>query len=159
MLDRCGALGIHRAVDTTLFASEAVVRRIMSRCELFLVDLKQMDSAKHRAYTGVSNETILANLRMIAEEGINFWIRIPLIEGVNADEENINRSAAFLASIPWKRKVVNLLPYHDIGKGKHEKRGSIYNPNHLLMAAPSADTLSRCIAQFQAYGIAAVVGG
>ena len=159
MLDRCGALGIHRAVDTTLFASEAVVRRIMSRCELFLVDLKHMDSAKHQVYTGVPNEPILANLRMIAEAGMAFWIRIPLIEGVNADEENIARSAAFLAALPWERKVVNLLPYHDIGKGKHEKRGSIYNPNHLSMAAPSAETLARCMAQFQAYGITAVVGG
>lgn len=159
MLDRCGALGIHRAVDTTLFATEEVVRRVMSRCDLFLVDLKQMDSNKHRAYTGVPNEPILANLRMIAEAGMAFWIRIPLIEGINADEANIDHSAAFLASLPWERKTVNLLPYHDIGKGKHEKRGTIYNPNHLPMAAPSAETLTRCIAQFEAYGLTAVVGG
>ena len=118
-----------------------------------------MDSDKHRAYTGVPNEPILANLRMIAEAGMAFWIRIPLIEGVNADEGNIARSAAFLSSIPWERKVVNLLPYHDIGKGKHEKRGSIYNPQHVPMAAPSADTLARCISQFEAQGITAVVGG
>ncbi|MGM9755825.1 MAG: glycyl-radical enzyme activating protein [Parabacteroides sp.] len=159
MLDRCGALGIHRAVDTTLFASEEVVKRIMACCELFLVDLKQMDSDKHKAFTGVPNERILANLRMIAETGMDFWIRIPLIEGVNADEENIDQSASFLASLPWKRKVVNILPYHDIGKGKHEKRGTIYNPHHLSMAVPSEETLTRCIAQFQAYGITAVVGG
>ena len=90
---------------------------------------------------------------------MDFWIRIPLIEGVNADEENIARSAAFLASLPWRRKVVNLLPYHDIGKGKHEKRGTIYNPHQLPMAAPSEETIARCITQFQAYGIDAVIGG
>lgn len=75
-----------------------------------------MDSGSHCRFTGVPNERILSNLRMIAEAGIDFLIRIPLIEGVNVDEENISRSATFLASLPWERKVVNLLPYHDIGK-------------------------------------------
>ena len=62
-------------------------------------------------------------------------------------------------SIPWKRKVVNLLPYHDIGKGKHEKLGTKYNPDSILMAAPSQETQQRCIAQFEKYGIKATIGG
>ena len=99
LLDRCGALGIHRAVDTTLFASPDTVRSVMERTDLFLVDLKHMDSGSHCRFTGVPNERILSNLRMIAEAGIDFLIRIPLIEGVNADEENISRSAIFLASL------------------------------------------------------------
>ena len=52
---------------------------------------------------------------MVAEAGHAFHIRIPLIEGVNADEENITRSAAFLSSLPWQHRTVNLLLYHDIG--------------------------------------------
>ena len=59
----------------------------MERTDLFLVDLKHMDSGSHCRFTGVPNERILSNLRMIAEAGIDFLIRIPLIEGVNADEE------------------------------------------------------------------------
>lgn len=96
LLDRCGALGIHRAVDTTLFASPDTVRSVMGRTDLFLVDLKHMDSGSHHRFTGVPNERILSNLRMIAEAGMDFLIRIPLIEGVNADEENISRSAHLL---------------------------------------------------------------
>ena len=149
----------HRAVDTTLFANPNIVKDIADNCELFLVDLKLMDSERHRFYTGVPNETILANIRMIAEMGCDFFIRIPLIEGVNADEKNIDESARFLASIPWNRKVVNLLPYHDIGKGKHEKLGTIYNPNAIMMSAPSQETQNRCIAQFEGYGIKATIGG
>lgn len=80
LLDRCGALGIHRAVDTTLFASPDTVRSVMERTDLFLVDLKLMDSGSHRRFTGVPNERILSNLRMIAEAGIDFLIRVPLIE-------------------------------------------------------------------------------
>lgn len=149
----------HRAVDTTLFSNAAIIKEVAANCELFLVDLKLMDSERHRFYTGVPNEIILANIRMIAEMGCDFFIRIPLIEGVNADEQNIDESARFLASIPWNRKVVNLLPYHDIGKGKHEKLGTKYNPDSIQMAAPSQETQQRCIAQFKHYGITATIGG
>lgn len=149
----------HRAVDTTLFSNAAIIKEVAAHCELFLVDLKLMDSERHRFYTGVPNEKILANIRMIAEMGCDFFIRIPLIEGVNADEQNIDESARFLASIPWNRKVVNLLPYHDIGKGKHEKLGTKYNPDSIPMAAPSQETQQRCIAQFKHYGITATIGG
>jgi len=149
----------HRAVDTTLFSSATIVKEVAANCELFLVDLKLMDSERHRFYTGVPNETILANIRMIAEMGCDFFIRIPLIEGVNADEQNIDESARFLASIPWNRKEVNLLPYHDIGKGKHEKLGTKYNPDSIPMAAPSQEIQQRCIAQFEQYGIKATIGG
>ncbi|MBR6893187.1 MAG: glycyl-radical enzyme activating protein [Bacteroidaceae bacterium] len=149
----------HRAVDTTLFSNATIIKEVAANCELFLVDLKLMDSERHRFYTGVPNEKILANIRMIAEMGCDFFIRIPLIEGVNADEQNIDESARFLASIPWNRKVVNLLPYHDIGKGKHEKLGTKYNPDSIQMAAPSQETQQRCIAQFKHYGITATIGG
>lgn len=159
MLKRCGEMDLHRAVDTTLLGRPELVREVMANCELFLVDLKVMDSAKHRKFCGVPNELILSNLRMVAEAGHDFFIRIPLIEGVNADEENIERSAEFLASLPWKRKVVNLLPYHDIGKNKHEKLGTVYNPNNLPLATPTEEVQQRCIAQFAAHGIKAVIGG
>ena len=126
---------------------------------LFLVDLKQMDSAKHAKYCGVPNELILSNLRMVAEARHDFYLRIPLIEGVNADEENITRSAAFLASLPWEHRIVNLLPYHDIGKSKHEKLGTVYNPDRYAFAAPSDETLGRCREIFACYGIETTIGG
>lgn len=159
LLRRCGALSLHRAVDTTLLARPELVREVMANCELFLVDLKVMDSEKHRRFCGVPNELILANLRRVAEAGHPYFIRIPLIEGVNADEENIRRSATFLASLATPPQAVNLLPYHDIGKAKHEKLGTVYNPDHLPMATPDEAAQQRCIAQFAACGIQAVIGG
>lgn len=159
LLRRCGELGIHRVVDTTLYAKPAIVQEVMAHSELFLVDLKLMDAVKHTLYCGVSNELILSNLRMVAEAGHEFHIRIPLIEGVNADEENITRSAEFLSSLPWKRQAVNLLLYHDIGKNKHEKLGTVYNPCHYPMATPSEEVVKRCSRIFEAHGIRVVVGG
>lgn len=159
LLRRCGKRKIHRAVDTTLFAKPETVREVMDNCELFLVDLKHMDSETHRHFCGVPNELILSNLRMIAEAGQDFYLRIPLIEGVNADEENITRSAAFLASLPWEHRTVNLLLYHDIGKGKHEKLGTFYNPKHYNLSTPSDETVQRSRDIFASYGIATTIGG
>lgn len=159
MLCRCGELGVHRIVDTTLLAHPEVVRKVMEHSELFLVDLKHMDTVKHKLYCGVSNQLILSNLRMIAEAGHEFHIRIPLIEGVNADEENITRSAEFLASLPWQHHMVNLLLYHDIGKNKHEKLGTEYNPDHYPMATPSGEVVRRSVDIFHKYGIEVMIGG
>lgn len=159
LLRRCGLQGIHRVVDTTLYARPETVMEVMAHAELFLVDLKLMDSEAHKRFCGVPNEPILSNLRMIAQAGHDFHIRIPLIEGVNADEANITHSAAFLASLPWKRRTVNLLPYHDIGKGKHEKLGSTYNSGRQPLLPPSDQTIQRCREIFGSYGIDTLLGG
>ncbi len=158
LLRRCGAIGLHRCVDTTLYASSTVVQNVMAETELFLVDLKHMDSDRHRHYCGVPNEPILQNLRTIAEAGKDFLIRIPLIVGVNADDQNLEASARYLATLPWERKTVNLLVYHDIGKNKHEKLGTTYNPDHLTMSPPDADLQRHAIDIFKAHGITATIG-
>lgn len=131
----------------------------MEQCELFLIDLKHMEPARHKQFCGVSNELILANIKRVAQAGHDFYIRIPLIEGVNADEKNIRQTAGFLSSLPWSRRIVNLLPYHDIGKGKHEKTGTFYNPWHYPMTTPSDERIQACQDLFDQYGIKATVGG
>ena len=103
LLHELGLRGIHRAIDTTLYASPDVVRAVASEADLFLVDLKMMDAGKHKRYTGVSNELILSNLRLLASLGAPIQIRIPLIEGINADEENIEATALFLKQMREER--------------------------------------------------------
>lgn len=157
LLDRCGEQDIHRVVDTTLFAKTDLVLDVAKRTELFLVDLKAWKSDVHRRYTGVPNEQILSNIRALAENGSDFIIRIPFIQGVNADEETLRSEAEFLSSLPWRRKEVNLLPYHDIAKGKHQKLGNSYEPGEL--APPSDDDLKLAQQLFAEHGIRATVGG
>ena len=159
VLDELGKRNIHRTVDTTLFASAEQVKRVAERCELMLVDLKMMDSEKHRRYTGVPNEQILANIRMLSEMGKAFWIRIPLIVGVNADEENLTASAQFLASLPTKPEVVNLLVYHDVGIGKHARLGTKYNPEGIRMEAPSEEVQEWALGIMKRSGLEAKIGG
>ena len=159
ILEELGRRGFHRTVDTTLYASQEIVTRIAAACELFLVDLKLMDSEKHRLYTGVTNELILQNIRYLAEAGKDFFIRIPLIEGVNADDGNMEATAAFLETLSWQRRTVNLLPYHDVGKDKHRRMWSTYNPQGFQMIAPSEETQEHCKALLESHGFHVVIGG
>jgi pyruvate formate lyase activating enzyme len=170
VLKELGRRGLHRTVDTSLYASRETVKAIAEETDLFLVDLKHMDSNRHRELTGVPNEPILENARLLMELGANIWFRLPLIEGINDDEENIEATASFLASLNANpstlnskpstlKSIIHLLPYHDVGKDKHRRRGTEYNPEGLLMQAPSDETLDRCRQQFERHGISVVVGG
>ena len=165
ILQELGRRGLHRTVDTSLYASAETVTAIARETDLFLVDLKHMDSDRHRQLTGVGNERILANVKLLTELGANIWFRMPLIEGINADEENIEATASFIASLcsphdPQGRSPkIHLLPYHDIGKDKHRRRGTVYNPDGITMGEPSEATLDRCRRQFEQHGISVVIGG
>ena len=161
ILRELGRRGFHRTVDTTLYAHSDVVKAVARECELLLVDLKLMDTEKHRRYTGVGNELILQNIRLIAEAGHPFQIRIPLIEGINADEQNIEQTARFLSLLTshFSPLTVNLLPYHDVGKDKHLRMGSRYNPQGYPMSTPTEESQQRCRQQLEAYGLHVVIGG
>jgi len=159
LLQELGRRGFHRAVDTTLYAAPETVEAVAGESELFLVDLKCMDADMHKRYTGVSNDPILHNLRRVAALGKPYWIRIPLIREVNASEANIRATADFLLSLDRQPEVVDLLPYHDIGKGKHERMGTVYNPEGLMLSAPSPELLDRCVSRLTSAGLNVRVGG
>lgn len=154
LLRDCGKVGIHRVVDTTLFASADLVLDVAENSELLLVDLKHMSSAEHVKYCGVPNELILSNIRLLAERKFPFIVRIPLIEGVNASEENIIASADFLAPFGVR---VELLPYHSVGEGKHSRLGTLYNPDGVLMGVPSTEKIEGVISIFADRGVACSV--
>ena len=159
LLQELGRRGFHRAVDTTLYAAPETVEAVAGACELFLVDLKSMDADTHKRYTGVPNGPILQNLRRVAALGKPYWIRIPLIAEVNASEENLRATADFLLSLDRLPDVLDLLPYHDIGMGKHERMGTVYNPEGLLLSAPSPELLDRCVSLLASAGLHVRIGG
>lgn len=92
----------------------------------FLYDLKLIDPVKHNNYTSVSNKLILSNLHKLSTAGAHIIIRIPLIPGINDDEENLQNSAAFMAALP-ALDGVEIMPYHDIGVAKFNALGMTYN--------------------------------
>lgn len=157
MLDELGARGIHRVVDTTGLTKTETLLKVASRTDHFLYDLKLMDSTKHKAWTGVPNEKILENLEILAETGATINIRIPLIKGVNADEENIRATAEFVANLAGEKKIVNLLPYHNIASRKYQKLGGEYDATG--METPSEAEQQRCVEIFAEHGLEAIIGG
>ena len=156
-LTACGKRGYHRVVDTTAFASTATVLEVAKHTELFLIDLKVMDSKKHKEFTGVSNEKILSNIIALAKTNCDIIFRIPLIKGVNDDEENIRETANFMKSLEGNRKVINLLPYHNIAENKYIKLGTPTN-NHVF-EAPNEIEINNITSLFSSVGITATVGG
>lgn len=157
LLDELGARTIHRTVDTSGFAGSDLLLKVAKRTDLFLYDLKMMDSRKHKKWTGVSNEQILKNLRLLAETGARINIRIPLVKGVNDDDENIGQTASFVANLSGEKKKVNILPYHNIAAGKYLRLGQQYDASE--MAESSRTRQAAVIATFAAFGLEAVLGG
>ena len=157
ILDACGRMQIHRTVDTSGLASTRTLLDIAKRTDLFLYDLKLMDSEKHKQWTGVGNRRILQNLEVLAKTAADIQIRIPLIKGVNCDEGNIEATAVFVASLSGPRKAISLLPYHNLAEGKSIKLGQDYDPG--TIAEPDEKELTRAIARFASHGLTATVGG
>ena len=156
LLKACGQRGIHRVVDTSGFAKTEVLLEVAKETELFLFDMKMMDSKKHKQWTGVSNDLILNNLKELAETGTAINIRIPLIKGVNDDDENIEQTAVVISSLAGPSKVVNLLPYHNIMANKHIRLG---NKPAAALDEPGPIDLDRVAAIFHYFDIQTQVGG
>jgi pyruvate formate lyase activating enzyme len=157
LLDECGRRGIHRAVDTAGHVKTETLLNVARQTDLFLYDMKMMDPDLHEKWTGVRNDLILYNLKILAETGANIIIRIPLIGGVNDGEKNIRQTAAYIAGLAGERKEVHLLPYHPVAQNKYMKLGRPFDFEAL--SAPGGESRERCIAIFLEYGINASVGG
>lgn len=125
----CRANYINTCIETSGFAPWEHLWAVARYCHTVFVDLKHMDSAKHREKTGVSNELILENIRKLCAElpkqGGRVIVRLPLIPGCSDDEENVAASARFVAELPG-RPELNLLPYHGLGESKYEMIGEEY---------------------------------
>jgi pyruvate formate lyase activating enzyme len=80
-----------------------------------------------------------------------------LIQGVNADENNIEATAVFIAALPGPQKAVSLLPFHDVAGSKSAKLGKQYDAG--FMSAPGENDLDRIVRQFANHGLKATVGG
>lgn len=122
ILKRCHQTGIHTTLDTSGYASFTAFERILNDVDLFLYDIKPLDDANHRAYTGVSNRQILENLRKLAARQKRINLRLPVIPGITDTKDNISALIAFLLEYPTIRHIT-LLPFHTIAAAKYERFG------------------------------------
>ena len=119
LLEACRERNIHTAVETCGYASQRVLLRVARRVDLFLFDLKLLNSVKHRLHTGRGNELVLSNLGALAETGREIIIRYPVIPGINADEANVRQMLQFLEKLRLRR--IDLLPFNPAGAEKYRR--------------------------------------
>lgn len=156
-LKECGKRMYHRVVDTTAFSKLETVLEVAKYTELFLIDLKVMDAENHKKFTGVSNKKILSNVVELAKTNCEIIFRIPLIKGVNTSEENIVQTALFINSLKGNRRVINILPYHNIAQNKLLKLGN--STNFITFKTPTTIEIKEVVSMFNKYGITATLGG
>ncbi len=121
---------ISTCIETSAFAPWPHLKEVAQWCNLVFVDLKHMDSKKHKELTGVPNEVILENITLLCslsmELDLRVIVRIPFIPGYTDEDENIIQSARFVATLPGSPEL-NLLPYHNMGEKKYEMIGKTYS--------------------------------
>ena len=156
LLEEARVRKLHVALDISGYTSSRVLERISDRVDLFLYDLKIMDEKKHEEYTGVSNKIILENLRMLSEKGKQIEVRIPLVSGVNDDDQNMKLMADYLFSLR-NRIQVSLLPFHRGGSEKYKRLGKDRFPR--TFQPPSDKRLDRIRGLLAGSDFAVKVGG
>ena len=138
--------GVNTVIDT---AGEPFTRdepffsafeTLLPLSDLFLLDLKQIDDAKHRALTGTSNESALALARFLSERGKRMWIRHVLVPGWTTGEEDLGRLSEFIAGLKTVDRV-EVLPYHAMARHKYEE---LHLPYRLAdTPAPTVEEIAR----------------
>lgn len=153
-------LGVHVLLETCgLFDLRRFRERLYPHLDQIYCDLKFVDPAAHRRYCGAPNDRILANVAALHREaesgGVPILVRVPLVPGLTAVDENLAAMAALLRSYGIRRLA--LLPYNPLWSSKMARLG------RRMPAVPgvdferwmSAEDLARCRAHFEGFELAA----
>jgi len=158
-LARLRQLGIHTAVDTCGMCSPLAIAEMSAEADLVLYDVKEIDSERHRAFTGHANERIFANLLGLAErmrrEGrpLALWIRTPLIPGATATDENVRGIGRFLAeNVGDVVSRWELCAFNNLAADKYRRLGRVWDYENVELM--SRDELVRLGAVAAGSGVA-----
>lgn len=113
---------IQITVETSGYAPQADFERVIRLCDFVIMDIKLMDDGAHRQWTGVSNEKILSNAKLLMESGVPHLFRTPLIPGITDTEENLRAISQFIGDEP-----IELLPYNALAPAKYAAVGRTFS--------------------------------
>ena len=119
--------GVHTALETSGFASDAVFQEAMNCFDLIMMDWKVSDPAAHKRYTGVDQDAILRHVRMLADSDTPFILRMPIIPGVNDNAAHFETAAALVRGAKSLVRI-EVLPYQRAAGAKYEMVSMTYNP-------------------------------
>ena len=156
LLNACHDHGINTAIETTGFAEQSVIEKFIPHIDLFLMDIKHINSAKHAEFTGQPNERILENAALIARQAKRLIIRVPVIPGFNDTEAEISDIAAFAKKLNGVNEI-HLLPYHRMGRDKYEGLNRPYLMGDV--PPPTNEHMEKLINVARSHGLNAKIGG
>ena len=145
--------GVHTAIETTLFTKKEKIEKLYPHLDLFITDCKNWNEIVHQEKTGVSNNLIIENLKNVVKNSKDHLVRIPVIPGFNYSKEDAYEFAKLFKEIGIEK--VELLPFHQYGKGKYEAYGISYEYSD--RKALKDDDLVGMIEVFKNQGIKAYV--
>jgi len=148
------ALYCNLAIETSSYAPWDRAKTVLELCDTILFDIKHMCSDKHKQWTGVDNELILENAVKASKLNNHMIIRVPLVGGVNDDEDNISSLSRFSCDINVDE--VHLLPFHNYGDPKYQKLGLKASEEFYT---PSDETVQYMLSIIRAHGLKAVSYG
>jgi pyruvate formate lyase activating enzyme len=122
LLEAARAAGLHTCVETCSQVDPAVLDRVLPLVDLFLCDFKETDPERHRTWTGVGNQRILANLRRLHAAGAHLRLRCPIIPGLNDRAEHFAGIAALAGELAGIEGV-EIMPFHRLGESKVDRFG------------------------------------
>lgn len=132
LLRAARAVGIGTAMESMGCAKWEAIGGILPYLDHYLMDIKHMDSEKHKRFTGKGNELMLENAKKIAASGQTFLsIRVPVIPTFNDTPEEIRAIARFADALPGVEEIY-LLPYHRLGQDKYAGLGRVYELPDIL---------------------------
>ncbi len=149
LVKNCMLLGIDTAIETSGYFSWEKTKDVLEMLDFVFVDIKHMDSNTHKKYTGVDNKLILENIVKISNMGKKPVIRIPLIPGVNDDDENIDKISEFILK-NLEVRGVEVLPYHDYGLYKYKDLGL---DSKYEFIAPTKEKIEEVKSRIKKHGI------
>ncbi|MHB0857030.1 MAG: glycyl-radical enzyme activating protein [Anaerolineae bacterium] len=152
ILERCRQEGLHTAIETAAAFPWEHVASILPVTDLVMLDIKVMDSERHRECTGVPNERILANAEHLGRQQQSLIVRTPVIPGVNDNAAEIGAIAAFVARLP-NLLYYELLPFHPMAAGKYDSLEMDYRARDLLR--PTTECLDALVEVAREAGIEA----
>ena len=117
---------IHTCIDTSgMVAITDKMKELIELTDLFLLDIKHIDSEKCKKLVGVPNDRELSFAQYLSDCGKHMWITQVLIPGITDDEQDLIKLREFINSLNNVDRV-EILPYHTMGKYKWKELGFEY---------------------------------
>ena len=149
-------MGINTAIESTACMEFDKIEKLLPYLDLYLMDIKHINSEKHKAFTGRDNALILENAKKLAVRAKKLIIRVPVVPTFNDTVEEITDISHFAANLP-NVKEIHLLPYHRLGQDKYEGLGREYTLKEIT--PPKKEHMEKLAEAARQTGLYVQIGG